>query len=509
MKKKIKSIGKDRPGTRIRRSSLFRRFFLTSALMLLGTLMIAGLSLMIFVSSYWTNERTELLKKNAYSVASNTADVLSSEYMSENRKSSIMMICNNLNQISSAIDADLFVVDTDGGVIYCKDILKSGFSLYTGSCMLHGTYTIDESIMRTALDRPCSTTGDLGGTLDSFSFIVSSPVKVGDETVAVVFATQSLTRGLAPYILTIFRMFSYASMIGILFALIVAYISTARTTRPLRLMSEAANRYANGDFSYRIPVDEKSGRKADEVSTLIEAFNSMAQDLDALETSRRSFIANVSHELKTPMTTIGGFIDGILDGTISEDRQEQYLGIVSDEVKRLKRLVEQMLNLSRIESGEVKLNPSEFDISEMIVTTLISFEQMIDSKSIDVRGLETFTQLNIRADRDMIYQVIYNLVDNAVKYTPEGGYIEVRAEDAGSDIVVRVTNSGHGIASDETEKIFERFYKVDKSRSYDAKSAGMGLYLVKMLVELHNGKIKAQSVIDDHTDFIFRLPKQL
>ena len=509
MKKKIKSIGKDRPGTRIRRSSLFRRFFLTSALMLLGTLMIAGLSLMIFVSSYWTNERTELLKKNAYSVASNTADVLSSEYMSENRKSSIMMICNNLNQISSAIDADLFVVNTDGGVIYCKDILKSGFSLYTGSCMLHGTYTIDESIMRTALDRPCSTTGDLGGTLDSFSFIVSSPVKVGDETVAVVFATQSLTRGLAPYILTIFRMFSYASMIGILFALIVAYISTARTTRPLRLMSEAANRYANGDFSYRIPVDEKSGRKADEVSTLIEAFNSMAQDLDALETSRRSFIANVSHELKTPMTTIGGFIDGILDGTISEDRQEQYLGIVSDEVKRLKRLVEQMLNLSRIESGEVKLNPSEFDISEMIVTTLISFEQMIDSKSIDVRGLETFTQLNIRADRDMIYQVIYNLVDNAVKYTPEGGYIEVRAEDAGSDIVVRVTNSGHGIASDETEKIFERFYKVDKSRSYDAKSAGMGLYLVKMLVELHNGKIKAQSVIDDHTDFIFRLPKQL
>ena len=509
MKKKIKSIGKDRPGTRIRRSSLFRRFFLTSALMLLGTLMIAGLTLMIFVSSYWTNERTELLKKNAYSVASNTADVLSSEYMSENRKSSIMMICNNLNQISSAIDADLFVVDTDGDVIYCKDILKSGFSLYTGSCMLHSTYTIDESIMRTALDRPCSTTGDLGGTLNSFSFIVSSPVKVGDETVAVVFATQSLTRGLAPYILTIFRMFSYASMIGILFALIVAYISTARTTRPLRLMSEAANRYANGDFSYRIPVDEKSGRKADEVSTLIEAFNSMAQDLDALETSRRSFIANVSHELKTPMTTIGGFIDGILDGTISEDRQEQYLGIVSDEVKRLKRLVEQMLNLSRIESGEVKLNPSEFDISEMIVTTLISFEQMIDSKSIDVRGLETFTQLNIRADRDMIYQVIYNLVDNAVKYTPEGGYIEVRAEDAGSDIVVRVTNSGHGIASDETEKIFERFYKVDKSRSYDAKSAGMGLYLVKMLVELHNGKIKAQSVIDDHTDFIFRLPKQL
>lgn len=507
MKEQSKTSDKKSPKTKIRRSSLFRRFFLTSALMLLGTLLIAGLTLMVFVSGYWTNEKAELLKKNVYSVANNTADVLSSEYMDENRKASIMMICNNLNQISSAIDADIFVVDTEGRIIYCKDILKSGFSLYTGSCMLHGSYKIDEKIMRTALDRSCSLTGDLEGNLDSLSFIVSSPVKVGEETVAVVFATQSLTKGLAPYIIAIFRMFSYASMIGILFALIVAYISTARTTRPLRLMSEAARRYANGDFSYRIPVDVRKTRNPDEITTLIEAFNSMAQDLATLESSRRSFIANVSHELKTPMTTIGGFIDGILDGTITEDRQGQYLGIVSEEVKRLKRLVEQMLNLSRIESGEVKLHPSEFDISEMIVSTLLSFEQMIDGRNIEVRGLETFTQLNISADRDMIYQVIYNLIDNAVKYTPEGGYIEVSAQDGGNRAVVRVTNSGHGIEPEETEKVFERFYKVDKSRSYDAKSAGMGLYLVKMLVELHNGRIKAQSVIDDHTDFIFWLPK--
>ncbi len=497
----------DKPKAKIRRSSLFRRFFLTSTLMLLGTLMIAGMSLMVFVSSYWTNEKAELLKKNVYSVAINTADVLSSEYMGENRKGSIMMICNNLNQISSAIEADIFVVDTEGDIIYCKDVLKSGFSLYTGSCMLHGAYKIDEKTMRMAVDRSCSFTGDLDGTLDSLSFIVSSPVKVGEETVAVVFATQSLTRGLAPYILTIFRMFLYASLIGILFALVVAYITTARTTKPLRLMSEAAKRYANGDFSYRIPAGSKNSRKSDEISTLIEAFNSMAQDLATLESSRRSFIANVSHELKTPMTTIGGFVDGILDGTIGEDRQEQYLGIVSEEVKRLKRLVEQMLNLSRIESGEVKLNPTEFDISEMIVTTLISFEQMIDDKQIDVRGLETFRQLNIKADRDMIYQVIFNLVDNAVKYTPEGGFIEVDAADGADRITVRISNSGHGIESEETEKIFERFYKVDKSRSYDAKSAGMGLYLVKMLVELHNGRIRAHSVIDERTDFIFWLPK--
>ena len=212
-----------------------------------------------------------------------------------------------------------------------------------------------------------------------------------------------------------------------------------------------------------------------------------------LESVRRSFIANVSHELKTPMMTIGGFIDGILDGTISEDKEKQYLKVVSDEVKRLSRLVTGMLNMSKIEAGELDLKPQKFDISEILFMTLLSFEQVIENKHIEIKGLDTMQPNPIVADKDMINQVIYNLVDNAVKFTPEAGYIEVTSKADAEKIILKIKNSGRGIAAEEIEKIFERFYKVDKSRSYDVKGAGMGLYIIKTIVELHGGNISARS----------------
>ncbi|MBQ4244375.1 MAG: HAMP domain-containing histidine kinase [Clostridia bacterium] len=500
------------PGVKVkvRKSSLFRKFFFTSVIPLLVSLVIAGSSLLILVTNYWMNEKTVLLQESAMSVAQNTSEVLYTAYSSdEDREAPIIMICNNLNQISSAIDADVFIVNTQGRVLYCKETLSSGFLLRPGNCRTHSGYVIGEDILKTALVTNYRGTGDLDGAITDPSFIVSSPVVVDGETTLVVFVTQSFVKGLAPYLVAIFRMFVFGAVIGIIVASIFSYGLTAKTTRPLRLMSAAVRQYANGDFSARIPERKRRRKKDDEIDTLITAFNSMAQALATLESSRRSFIANVSHELKTPMTTIGGFIDGILDGTISEDKHGHYLSIVSGEIKRLRRLVEQMLNLSRIESGEVTLNPSDFDISEMIVTTLLSFEQIIESRNIEIRGIENIGKNNIYADHDMIYQVIYNLVDNAVKYTPDGGYIEVAASGDDENVTVRITNSGRGIESEEIDKVFERFYKVDKSRSYDAKSAGMGLFLVKTIVELHNGRIRASSVVDDHTDFIFRLPREV
>ena len=200
---------------------------------------------------------------------------------------------------------------------------------------------------------------------------------------------------------------------------------TYQMTKPLRDMSAAAKQYAKGDFSNRIsvPYHKVLGGDEDEVAELVTAFNSMANALSAIETSRRNFVANVSHELKTPMTTIGGFIDGILDGTIDSSKSTYYLRIVSDEVKRLSRLVTGMLNMSKIEAGQLKIQPKEFDISAMTFKTMLGFERAIDEKKIEIRGLDKVEPLNICADEDMINQVVYNLIDNAVKFTNEGGYI--------------------------------------------------------------------------------------
>ena len=488
-------------------SGLFRKYFLVTISITLASFVFLGGALLLFVSKLWMDEKTALLEENTLSVAQNTAAVLGSDYLGESGRGSVIVICNTLHQISNAIDADVFITNTDGQVVYCKEILQSNMALYTGNCMVHNSYSVPADVMADARKTTVSTIGTLGGALSDAHFIVSSPIVVNGKTVAVVFSTQSVIDGLTPYVAGILRVFSAATLFAFAMAFILVYLVSLRLTKPLREMSAAAKQYATGDFSKRIPI--KSGIHilgSDETDELITAFNSMAQALATLEMSRRSFVANVSHELKTPMTTIGGFIDGILDGTIEPEKEAQYLKIVSDEVKRLSRLVTGMLNMSKIEAGELELKPVSFDISEMIFHTLLSFEQIIDKKHIEIKGLDSFESNSIVADKDMINQVVYNLIDNAVKFTPEGGYIEVASKSDSEKAIIRIRNSGMGIPGEEIDKIFERFYKIDKSRSYDVKGAGMGLYIVKTIIELHGGNIVARSEPGQYTEFIFQLP---
>ena len=267
-------------------------------------------------------------------------------------------------------------------------------------------------------------------------------------------------------------------------------------------MSAAAKSFGDGDFSIRVPVTSN-----DEIGQLATAFNNMADSLSGSESMNRSFVANVSHELKTPMTTIAGFIDGILDGTIPPERQSHYLHIVSDEVKRLSRLVRTMLNLSRIDNGELKLRPNDFDISETVLSTVLTFEKSIDEKKIDIRGLDTLQPMQVHGDEDLLHQVVYNLVENAVKFTNTGGYISFNVSDSIDRIVVTIENSGSGIQSDELPLVFEKFYKTDKSRSQDKNGMGLGLYLVRTIIKLHGGDISVSSVVNEYTRFSFYIPK--
>ena len=491
-----------------RSSGLFRKYFIDTISIIHASFVFIGGALLLLVSKVWMDEKIELLVENTASLAQNTSDVLESDYLDESGRGSIIVICNSLMQISNAIEADVFITNLDGEVVYCKEILQSNMALYTGKCMVHSQYSIPKEMMTDAVKGTVSTMGDLNGILSDIHFIVSSPVIVNGKTIAVVYATQPIVGGLTPYIATIFRMFFLATLFTFAIAFILVYLVSYRLTKPLREMSAAAKQYATGDFSKRISINHSKLRLfgVDETDELVQAFNTMAQALATLESSRRSFVANVSHELKTPMTTIGGFIDGILDGTISPDKQNQYLKIVSDEVKRLSRLVTGMLNMSKIEAGELDLKPVRFDISEMLFRTLLGFEQLIDNKHIEIRGLDTMESNPVTADKDMINQVIYNLIDNAVKFTPEGGYIEISSKSDAEKVIVKVRNSGKGVPSEEIDKIFERFYKIDKSRSYDVKGAGMGLYIVKTIIELHGGQITARSEVGEYTEFIFQLP---
>ena len=208
------------------------------------------------------------------------------------------------------------------------------------------------------------------------------------------------------------------------------------------------------------------------------------------------------------MTTIGGFIDGILDGTIPPEKNDYYLHIVSDEVKRLSRLVRSMLDLSRLDNGELKLNYKNFDLLSTLVTILITFEQEIDKKNIQIRGLENISPKKINGDKDLIHQIVYNLIENAVKFTDEGGYIEFDISENSTRTDFLIKNSGTGIKKSEIPLVFDKFYKTDKSRSKDKKGLGLGLYLVRSIIRLHGGDITADSVYGEYTEFRFYIPKK-
>ena len=292
------------------------------------------------------------------------------------------------------------------------------------------------------------------------------------------------------------------STIWVMLAAVVAlYLITERVINPLKNMTKATKKFARGDFGTRVTV---CGH--DEIAELGEAFNHMAESLDNFEKMRNSFLANVSHDLRTPMTTIAGFIDGITSGAIPPEKHEYYLGVISAEVHRLSRLVSELLDISRLESGERKFDFVSFDIAEMARVILISFEQKISDKNLDVVFETDEDSMFVVADKDAIHQVVYNLMHNAIKFSVEGGKLAIRiSATSNKKICTSIYNEGQGIPKEELPFIFDRFYKTDKSRGLDKTGVGLGLYICKTIIDAHGEQIKADSPDENGAEFWFSL----
>ena len=292
------------------------------------------------------------------------------------------------------------------------------------------------------------------------------------------------------------------SSVAVMIATVVAaYIITRLIVKPLKKMTDAAKEFAKGDFSIRVDVSKRN----DEVAELGMAFNNMAESLENLDKMRSSFLANISHDLRTPMTTISGFIDGINSGAIPPEKHEYYLGVISAEIHRLSRLVSQILDISRLESGERKFDYTDFDIAEMARIILISFEQKIEDKRLDVEFDTEFDGMYARADKDAIYQVLYNICHNAIKFAKEGGKFRISITGiTDTKLKVAVYDQGQSISDDEVDMVFDRFYKTDKSRGLDKSGVGLGLYICKTIIDAHKETIGVETT-DDGCEFWFTL----
>ena len=468
------------------RLKLFKKYFFIT----MSIIAVSIVALMMIMSVILNNHMSDMANDTLSKCCTQIGNSFEEFSFDENRDE-FLNIALPLAKVSNS---NIFIADTDGAVMICacEEWQKNG------KCM-HSSYIMPKDIL------PKTTEANVKfqvSTLDMYKYpqyVAVMPLNAAGKHFVFAVADISESRSLLSSVSQLFYLWA---IIPLVLMIVAIYIMTYRLTKPLKSMSIAAKAMAKGDFSRRVPVTSD-----DEIGELAVSFNMMTNSLSRLESMRRSFVGNVSHELKTPMTTIAGFIDGILDGTIKKEESDYYLNIVSGEVKRLSRLVNGMLSVSRLESGESVLKKSEFDIYELLCTIIISQEQRIEEKKLDIVGLDLMQPTKLNADKDLLYQVVYNLVDNAIKFTDDEGEIDFALADDGINITFTITNTGKGIAEDELPFIFERFYKGDKSRSDVKNSTGLGLYIVKTIVSAHKGKISVMSKQNRFTSFKVILPK--
>lgn len=284
-------------------------------------------------------------------------------------------------------------------------------------------------------------------------------------------------------------------------ASVVLLLFTWTVYLPLRRITRAADEYSSGNFDARIDLHSN-----DEIGYVAASLNYMAAELSTLEEDQRKFVANISHDFRSPLTSIKGYIEAIMDGTIPPEMQERYLNIILVETERLNKLTASMLELNKYGSHGTMLDVSNFDINNIIKMTVQSFEGTCTRKKISFALILTGQQLYVAADMSKIQQVLYNLVDNAIKFSHTDSTITIETTERNDKVFVSIKDTGIGIPRDSLKKIWERFYKTDASRGKDKKGTGLGLAIVKEIIQAHNENINVISTEGVGTEFIFTLP---
>ena len=274
--------------------------------------------------------------------------------------------------------------------------------------------------------------------------------------------------------------------------------------RPLKKIIHGANTFASGDLKYNIPLD-----KEDELGYLAMTLNYMSDELDMTGNYQRKFISNVSHDFRSPLTSIKGYTEAILDGTIPPEMQEKYLKIVVYETDRLYKLTQSMLTLNNLDEKGRQLDYSDFDINRTIKTTAEAFEGICRDKRISIELFLTGQTLLVHADMGKIQQVLYNLIDNAIKFSSPDSVIKIESTLKHETVFISVKDTGCGIPKESLTKIWDRFYKIDTSRGKDRKGTGLGLAIVKEIINSHKQNINVISTEGVGTEFIFTLQKSV
>ena len=470
--------------------SISSRYFVTTAILLVSGITLLGVILMYFCVAYFRADSEDTLLTNVRSLRDNfsTMDLDDAEQVGEEP-----YVKQAISILSNATGSIFLLTDDEGRILYCSDHTD--------------TVNLSRAISQKILDQAFSNgeyteLGELSGIYSQSHYSACCPlINQERQTIGYVVASRD-AESLSVFLENIFSAFIISAAVMLLVSSIFSILLTNRLVGPLRRITAAAQAFGNGDLSARAPVGGD-----DEIAQLAVTFNDMADKLQAVDASRQSFMGNIAHELRTPMTTIKGFIDGMLDGTIPDDRRDHYLRIVSGEVGRLTRLTHSMLDITKLETGEYVVSAVDYDVWETISSILFSREQQFIEHAIRLTGFNP-VKILVHADPDIVHQVLYNIVDNALKFTQDGGTIDIQVTENQKQgfVTVAIRNTGDGISEDALPYVFERFFKADKSRGLHAEGSGLGLHICKQLINRSGGKIWAESVPGESATFLFTLP---
>ncbi len=474
------------------RKTISNMYFATTAILLVAGITVMGFVQMYLSMSYFVGERKSALSGVVQVAAKQVSLLQQGEDLPQLSEEDRDRMQQAIGIVSETSDSSLLLADAQGNVV-----LAAGFDQALGA-----------QIPRNVLDQMAGgqkamfDSGTLGGVYDKGQYTAGCVLTdAAGQVRGYAFASSNIS-ALNGYVADMFSTFILSAGLMLLISSLLSVVFTTRLTLPLRRIAEAARKFGAGDFSTRVPVEGE-----DEVAQLAVTFNNMAANLEAIDSSRSNFMGNIAHELRTPMTSVKGFVDGMLDGTIPPELYNHYLGVVSQEVGRLTRLIQNMLDISKLEAGEYQVNARSYDVWESITGAALAAEQRIENGKIQIQGLVPERTM-VYADPDLVHQVVYNLLDNAIKFTPEEGIIRFGVTRSGGQVTVSIWNTGPGIAPEALPFVFDRFFKEDRSRGLNTRGSGLGLHICKVLVNLSGGKIWVESQEGEWCRFSFTLPAE-
>lgn len=448
--------------------SIFGRMFWTYAIILMFVFSTLAISLSAIFSQF--NERKQI--ETLASVANILEDWTAAVQFEQTDTVSARSYSRVLNSWSKFTDSDIVIVNREGEVFEKTHTVKS-VPKKAMACIEN--------------DKPSVFKSDFDGFYDTRVLSVAYPLHYKNTTIGAIIFNKSLPE-LRRDVFEMLLIFVMSSILSLMVSFIIIYFQAKKISKPIIDINKAAQNIAKGDFSGRVNITTR-----DEIGQLASTFNFMASSIEKSDANKQRFVSDVSHELRTPMTSITGFVEGMLDGTIPDEERNDYLQIVRDESIRLTKLVNDMFEMSKMQSGSFEIKIAPFDINDLICSSLISLESKIEEHKVDIDVDFRPEHLTVLGDKDQIKRVLINLIDNAIKFSLPDTQIGIKTSVANGKAHISVSNTGNEIKEHDLKHIFDRFYKTDTSRELDRTGAGLGLSFVQNILRLHNQQITVKN----------------